>query len=147
MTVTPTTAPTVRINRRKPFNWGKLGVHLILAVIGLACVIPMILVISISLSDDRELALNGYSLLPVGFSTFAYEYILQQPGQILQAYGVTIFITAVGTVVGLLLCAMLGYAISRQDYLLPGRCRSMFFTLLFNGGMVPFTFWSPVIWG
>ena len=89
-----TAAPTVRINRGKPFNWGKLTVHFILAIFGLACVIPMILVISISLSDDREVARNGYSLLPVGFTTFAYEYILQQPGQIIQAYGVTIFITA-----------------------------------------------------
>jgi len=99
----------------------------------------MILVISISLSDDKQLALQGYSLLPVGFSTFAYEYILQQPGQILQAYGITIFITAIGTVVGLLLCAMLGYAISRQDYLLRGPIAFyVFFTLLFSGGMVPF---------
>ncbi len=133
-------AETPRANRwRKPFSWGKLAVHLLLAVIGLACVIPMILVISISFSDDKQLALQGYSLLPVGFSTFAYEYILQQPAQILQAYGVTIFITAVGTLLGLLLCAMLGYAISRQDFLLRGPISFyVFFTLLFSGGMVPF---------
>jgi putative aldouronate transport system permease protein len=139
VTATSSTAPTVQINRRKPFNWGKLIVHLVLTVVGLACVIPMILVVSISLSDDRALALNGYSLLPVGFTTFAYGYILQQPGQIIQAYGVTIVVTTVGTVVGLLLCAMLGYAISRQDYLLRGPLSFyVFFTLLFSGGMVPF---------
>ena len=133
------TSSTFRRNPRRPFSWGKLAVHLLLAVIGLACVIPMILVISISFSDDKQLALQGYSLLPVGFSTFAYEYILQQPAQILQAYGVTIFITAVGTLLGLLLCAMLGYAISRQDFLLRGPISFyVFFTLLFSGGMVPF---------
>jgi putative aldouronate transport system permease protein len=130
---------TLTTFRRKPFSWGKLAVHLLLAVIGLACVIPMMLVISISFSDDKQLAIQGYSLLPVGFSTFAYEYILHQPAQILQAYGVTIFITALGTILGLLLCAMLGYAISRQDFLLRGPISFyIFFTLLFNGGMVPF---------
>ncbi len=66
---------------RHSIAWGKLVVHLLLTLIGLACLIPMILVISISLSDDRQLALQGYSLLPVGFSTFAYEYILQQAGR------------------------------------------------------------------
>ena len=133
------TSSTFRRNPRRPFSWGKLAVHLLLAVIGLACVIPMILVISISFSDDKQLALQGDSLLPVGFSTLAYEYSLQQPAQILQAYGVTIFITAVGTLLGLLLCAMLGYAISRQDFLLRGPISFyVFFTLLFSGGMVPF---------
>lgn len=125
--------------RRTRIPWGKLFVHLVLGLIGLACVIPMMLVISVSLSEEKALARNGYSLLPVGFSTFAYTYILQQPAQILQAYGVTIFVTVVGTLLGLLLCALLGYAISRKDYRLRGALSFyVFFTLLFNGGVVPF---------
>ncbi len=44
-----------------------------------------------------------------------------------------------GTLLGLLLCRMLGYAISRKDYRLRGPLSFIvFFTLLFNGGMVPF---------
>jgi putative aldouronate transport system permease protein len=138
MTFTTTTGP-LRTARRRPFSWGQAVVHLALTLFGLACVIPMILVISISLSDERQVAREGYSLLPVGFTTFAYEYVLRQPGQILQAYGVTIFITAIGTVFGLVLCAMLGYAISRKDYKFSGILSFyVFFTLLFSGGMVPF---------
>lgn len=133
------TSGTIRTAQRRPFSWGRLFVHLLLTVIGIGCVIPMILVISISLSDERQVAREGYSLWPVGFTTFAYEYILQQPTQILQAYGVTIFITVIGTIGGLLLCSMLGYAISRKDYKL-NKILSfyVFFTLLFSGGMVPF---------
>ncbi|MBX3012476.1 MAG: carbohydrate ABC transporter permease [Caldilineaceae bacterium] len=139
MTTFTQTTGTVRVGKYRTFSWGHLFVHLTLILIGLACVIPMILVISISLSDERIVAREGYSLWPVGFTTFAYEYILRQPGQIIQAYGVTIFITAIGTVLGLLLCSLLGYAISRKDYKF-GRAISfyVFFTLLFNGGMVPF---------
>lgn len=99
----------------------------------------MILVVSISLSDEKIVAREGYSLWPVGFTTFAYEYILQKPGQMLQAYGVTVLITVTGTVIGLLLCSMLGYAISRKDYKFQRILAFyVFFTLLFNGGMVPF---------
>jgi putative aldouronate transport system permease protein len=133
----PIAAPTY--TRRTRITWGKLLVHLILSLIGLACVIPMLLVISVSLSEEKALARNGYSLLPVGFSTFAYTYILQQPGQILQAYGVTLLVTTAGTLAGLLLCSLLGYAISRKDYRFRGVLSFyVFFTLLFNGGVVPF---------
>ncbi len=124
---------------RRPFDLGKLAVHAILTLIGIGCLIPMILVISISLSDEKVVARQGYSLWPVGFTTFAYEYILQNPTQILRAYGVTLLVTTLGTLLGLLLCSMLGYAISRKDYRLRGPLSFIvFFTLLFNGGMVPF---------
>ena len=125
--------------RRPKRSWGKLSVHAILIVVGLACIIPMVLVVSISLSDEKALAIEGYSLLPVGFTTSAYTYILQNPSQILRAYAVTVFVTAIGTMGGLFISSLLAYAISRKDY----KFRTpisffVFFTLLFNGGMVPF---------
>ena len=118
---------------------GKLLVHGILILIGLTCLIPMVLVISISLSDELEIARNGYSFLPVGYTTSAYEYILQQPAQIIRAYGTTIAVTLLGTAGGLLISSLLGYALSRKDYKLRGYLSFfVFFTLLFNGGVVPF---------
>ena len=129
-------APT---RERRSIAWNKVVVHLILTTIGLACLIPMILVISVSLSDEKIVAREGYSLLPVGFTTFAYDYILRNPTQIVRAYGVTLFVTVTGTIAGLLLCSLLSYAISRKDYRLRGPLSFIvFFTLLFNGGMVPF---------
>lgn len=117
----------------------RLVAHVVLAIVGLLCVLPMLLVVSVSLSDEREIALHGYRLWPVGFTTFAYTYILQEPTQILRAYGVTAAVTAMGTVAGLLLCAMLAYPLSRADYRLRGPLSFyVFFTLLFSGGMVPF---------
>lgn len=114
-------------------------VHAILMLVGLTCLIPLLLVVSISLSDELRLAKEGYKLLPVGFTTFAYEYILQVPGQILRAYGVTAFVTTVGTVSGLLICSLLAWPLARKDFRLRGPLSFyVFFTLLFNGGMVPF---------
>ncbi len=132
--------PRRPLNRYRLAAWSsQLLVHLIVLAIGLACVAPMLLVIAISLSDERVIATQGYSLFPQGFTTFAYEYILKQPGQILQAYGVTIFVTTVGTSVGLLISSLLAYPLSRKDYKFR-RVLSfyVFFTLLFSGGIVPF---------
>ncbi len=139
--MTTTTRRTARSwNRyRTQALLGQWLVHGILILIGLACLIPMMLVISISLSSEKALVEQGYHLLPVGFTTSAYDYILQQPGQMLQAYGVTGFVTIVGTGVGLLLSAMLAWPLARQDFRLRGPLSFyVFFTMLFGGGMVPF---------
>ncbi|MEX1018873.1 MAG: carbohydrate ABC transporter permease [Litorilinea sp.] len=124
---------------RAPRDPVKIGAHIILAIIGILCVVPMMLVVAVSLSDEREIAVNGYRLWPVGFTTFAYTYILQEPAQILRAYGVTAGVTAAGTLGGLLLCSMVAYPLSRTDYRLRKPLSFyVFFTLLFSGGMVPF---------
>ncbi|QGR00014.1 carbohydrate ABC transporter permease [Paenibacillus psychroresistens] len=100
--------------------------------------IPFILVISISLSDDKALIANGYQLLPQNFSLLAYTYIFESPILVLRAYGVTILMTMMGTILGLLLTAMTAYGISRRDYAY-NRITTflVFFTMLFNGGLVP----------
>ncbi len=113
--------------------------HSILVLIALVCLIPMVLVVSVSLSDEIAIAREGYKLYPVGFSTFAYTYILQQPQQILRSYGVTFLVTILGTVAGLTISALLAWPLARRDFRLRGFLSFyVFFTLLFNGGMVPF---------
>ena len=139
MTVTTSRQQTPMNRYRLQAFMGRFAVHAVLTVVGLTCLIPLVLVVSISLSDELRLAKEGYQLLPVGFTTFAYEYILQQPGQILRSYGVTAFVTAFGTLAGLLVCSLLAWPLARKDFRLRGPLSFyVFFTLLFNGGMVPF---------
>lgn len=139
MTVTPQRVGRPWNRYRLKALLGRLMIHGLLSLIGLTCLIPMILVISVSLSDEKALVEQGYQLLPVGFTTAAYTYILQQPGQMLQAYGVTAFVTIVGTSVGLLVSSMLAWPLARRDFRLRGALSFyVFFTLLFSGGMVPF---------
>lgn len=139
----PKSAPAATTLR--PVTWrprltgAQLVAHGVLIVVGLACLIPMVLVVSVSLSDEIAIAKQGYRLLPVGFSTFAYTYILQEPRQILQAYGVTFLVTVAGTGGGLLVSSLLAWPLARRDFKLRGVLSFyVFFTLLFNGGMVPF---------
>jgi len=98
----------------------------------------MLVTVSVSLSDEKDLIRNGYSLIPRVFSTGAYDYILANPMSLLNAYGVTIFSTALGTALGVFFMSMAAFPLSRRDF----RFRKIitfyiFFTMLFSGGLVP----------
>ncbi|QJD88412.1 carbohydrate ABC transporter permease [Cohnella herbarum] len=120
------------------FAPGKLLIHLLFIFVTLCMIVPFILVISISFTDESSILDNGYQFIPSDFSMKAYEYIFKAPILLLRAYGVTVLITVAGTLLSLLITAMLGYVISRRDfrYRVPATF-FIFFTMLFNGGLVP----------
>lgn len=112
--------------------------HIVLLVFCVLVAIPFLLLLASSLSSERTLLENGYALWPREFSLDAYAYLFRGAGNLLRAYGVTVFVTAVGTALGLLLTTLLAYALSIKD--LPFRkviAFLVFFTMLFNGGLVP----------
>lgn len=111
---------------------------LLFILLALFCVVPILYILSASLSDEIQLTKEGYSLLPRGFSLEAYKYILESPKPIINAYGVTILVTLGGTAVSLLVTTMLAYVIARKDFKIGHVFAFMiFFSMLFNGGLVP----------
>lgn len=106
-------------------------------VVALVCLLPFIFMISGSVSSEHLIRLQGYSLLPRGFTLEAYETVFKFPQKIIQAYGISILITVVGTALGLLVLTMAAYVISRKDFKYRNTFSFFFyFTTLFNGGMV-----------
>nr|WP_236291492.1 carbohydrate ABC transporter permease [Paenibacillus allorhizoplanae] len=101
--------------------------------------VPFALVIVISFSDEQSILHSGFRLIPDQFSAAAYHYFLKTPETILRAYGVTLIVAVIGTCISLILTSTMGYVLSRKDYGLQ-RATSfyVFFTMLFNGGLVPF---------
>jgi putative aldouronate transport system permease protein len=96
------------------------------------------LVVSASFTDQDAIARYGYTLIPTEFSTYAYEFILRDSRSVFQAYGVTIFVTVVGSISGLLVMSLLAYAMSRKNLRLRRPLAFyVFFTMLFYGGLVP----------
>ena len=65
------------------------------------CLLPFLFVLSGALSSERSILEHGYSLFPREFSLSAFRTLLAMPGDILNAYGVTVTITVLGTAVGL----------------------------------------------
>jgi len=111
----------------------------ILMVFAVCALLPFLLLLSSSLSDNATLMQKGYSFLPQNFTTYAYKYLFLSNGaKVLKAYGVTFMVTIVGTSLSLLIGPMLGWVLSRKDYKRSGKLTFMvFFTMLFNGGVVP----------
>lgn len=117
----------------------RMAIHLVLLIMTVAFVAPLLLILSGSFSSEQALTKYGFTFIPVQFSTLAYQYILQDPSQILQAYGISIFVTVVGSAASLLVMSLLAYTLSRRDYPLRHPLSFyLFFTMLFNGGLVPF---------
>lgn len=122
-------------------------INIIMVILSLACILPFALLIIASFTDEVTLLTNGYSFFPAKLSLEAYEYIWMSGKKILKAYGMTFFVTAFGTFFNIFLTLFLGYLLSKRD--LPGRSALsffVFFTMLFNGGMVPsYIVWSQII--
>uniref|UniRef100_UPI00406BEB35 carbohydrate ABC transporter permease n=1 Tax=Paenibacillus sp. FSL R10-2782 TaxID=2954661 RepID=UPI00406BEB35 len=116
----------------------QISMHVILFLISAMCILPFILLVISSVTDERTIYLNGYSFIPEKFSFDAYQYIWQDADRIFHAYGITIMVTLIGTVCGLIITASLAYPLSRKDMPL-NKFLSLFvfFTMLFNGGLVP----------
>lgn len=111
----------------------------VIGFFALACLLPFLLVIGTSLTSERSITRHGFNLWPREFSTFAYRIVFQNPDLIIGSYYVTIGITAVGTIAGLFIVAMTGYALQRPDFHYRNRISFfIYFTTLFSGGLVPF---------
>ena len=110
--------------------------YTLVTLFAVCCLLPFILVVSSSFTDEVALVKNGYQLWPSEFSLNAYK-LLTQTSDILSAYKVTIFITVVGTLLSMLCTCAIAYALSCPNFRSRGAL-SMFcyFTMLFNGGLV-----------
>ncbi|EGG34889.1 MULTISPECIES: carbohydrate ABC transporter permease [Bacillales] len=112
--------------------------HVILGLFAAACLIPFALLIVSSLSSEASIIQNGYSFFPTELSLDAYHYLWTHVGELGRAYGITVLITVVGTAVSLAISSMLAYPLSRHDMPLKNFWTFfVFFTMLFNGGLVP----------
>ncbi|MFD0671468.1 carbohydrate ABC transporter permease [Cohnella sp. GCM10027633] len=105
---------------------------------GLLCLLPILLVLAVSFSDERSVALHGYSLFPEKLSWDAYAYLWSDRGQIVRSYGISIVATIAGSAVGLLMTALFAYPLARGDFSFRTFFSFyIFFTMIFNGGLVP----------
>ncbi|CAM4249525.1 putative aldouronate transport system permease protein [Paenibacillus endophyticus] len=123
----------------KKFNLMNGVINVFLTVLCLMIALPFVLVVIISITSENSLVQNGYQFLPKEWSFEAYRIVFQKPDPLIKGYLVTILITVVGTVLSLLLTAMTAYPISRMDFRYNRPITFyIFFTMLFNGGLIPF---------
>ncbi len=117
------------------------------AVFSLVALLPIILIVIASLTDEKTLLANGYTFFPKKFSLDAYVYMAKQGSMILRAYGISLLTTVVGTIISVLITTMIAYPMSRRNFRFRNHLAFfVFFTMLFNGGVVPsYMLWSQII--
>jgi len=106
------------------------------------CLLPFILIISASFSTETVINQQGFGLWPKGFTLNAYSWVFKYPKMIIGSYAVTIIMTVLGTIIGVFIIAMTGYALQRKDFpLRNGLSFFIYFTTLFSAGMAPSFIW------
>ena len=111
--------------------------NVLFAILAFLAIMPFVFVIAISLTNEQSLQLNGYRFIPEEWSFEAYKYIFSSGSQILTSYGVTIIVTILGTLIGLAIMSMYGYALSRKSFAYRKFfTKVIFIPMLFSGGMV-----------
>lgn len=124
----------------KTFNRAATVILSILVVIAL---LPIVLIVIASFTEETVLLRDGYTFFPAALSTDAYYYMIKQGAVIVRAYGVSFLITIVGTVGSIVITTMLAYPMSRKSFKYANALSFfVFFTMLFNGGIVP----SYIMW-
>jgi len=112
--------------------------NLLFALYCVICVAPLILIFTVSITDSASLVEQGYTFFPKVLSTTAYKYLFTDPSKIIRAYGMSIAVCVIGTFLSTLMVLLYAYPLSRKNF--KGRnffAFYIFFTMLFNGGLVP----------
>lgn len=105
----------------------------------LACILPIIIVISVSLSKESTILREGYGLLPKNFSLETYQFVMKNPKVIFNAYKITIITTIISTIFCVINVSLFAYPLSRPDFKFKTEVTFfMFFTMLFGGGLVSY---------
>ena len=123
--------------KKKKISGSGIALNILFIFLCILCVLPVILVFSISFSSKESIAEIGYALIPKAWSLESYRYIFMSYEKVLSAYGVTIFNTVVGTLISVSVIALYSYAISRDSFKFRGFFTFfIFFTMMFSGGLV-----------
>ena len=111
---------------------------ILLTLLSFLCVMPFIVIISGSLTDNLTILKEGFSLFPRNMTLEAYRTIFRSPAGIIQAYKMNFYYTFMGTALGLLVITLTAYVISRKDFKYRNTVSFLiYFTTIFGGGMIP----------
>lgn len=114
-----------------------IALNIILILFCFMCILPFLFIIIISFTDESVL-MNGYSFWPAKWSLEGYRYVFKSGKMIINAFGVSVLMVVIGTVLGLAVTSMYAYILFRKDY----KYRKFFnwlsfITMIFSAGLVP----------
>ena len=125
-----------KLNRIKPGT--NAAFNILFVILALMCFLPIVFIFVISITDTTTIRQEGYKCFVWGddVSMRAYEYLWSQRLTILNALWVSVYVTVIGTVLGVALTTLMGYVLSRREHKLNGFLTILvFIPMIFSGGM------------
>lgn len=126
------------MKRKHKLKENNFLIHLFFIVFSLACVIPFVMLISVSFSSENAVANLGFSVLPREFTTLAYKSIFSNPTDLVRAFVLTAITSLLGAFIAIIVMSMLGYALARPHFIFRKFItKALLVTMLFSGGLIP----------
>lgn len=123
---------------KKNISIGYILLNGFMIILSLSFIVPMMLMISVSFSDENSVIMEGYKLIADKWSTEAYKMAFGNSGQIIDSYIVTIAYSLLGTALSVIIQALMAYPLSKSYYKHKGKLTVfLMITMFFSGGMVP----------
>ena len=122
----------------KKFSVANMLIGLFITLFSLMCLLPMILTLVVSFTDEASILRNGYSFFPQKFSTYAYQLIFRGGSSVVKGYLVSIFVTVVGTLLAVLITGLAAYTLANKNVRYRNVLGMYFFIpMVFGSGLVP----------
>ena len=128
-----------QLNRSKTWWLSQTLIYLITAFVTVSCVVPIINLLAISFSSSQPIIENRVSLLPVQFTTKAYDYVMHNQKFWLSSK-ISLLRVLLGLPLNLVMTVLVAYPLSKSEQAFPARkyyVTYMLVVMLFNGGMMP----------
>ncbi|GLX67775.1 carbohydrate ABC transporter permease [Paenibacillus glycanilyticus] len=113
--------------------------YVFLGLLSILCILPIIHILAVSFSSMAPASSNLVGFWPIGFTTDAYEKTFGN-SNFLNSLGVSVMRTILATAIGMALCLITAYPLSKEDLNFRGRTMYIWifvFTILFSGGLIP----------
>ncbi len=129
-----------KIHHKKLHRESKMGVF-VLVVLSILCILPLMMVVSASLTDERYIQEHGYSLLPMEPSLNTYRFLIANRGKmILRAMLLTVGVVVLGTIYSVTIVTCFAYSVTQKKEVFRFTRALSFmawFATIFSGGVLP----------
>lgn len=113
-------------------------ISFLVVLFALICVLPMILTFMVSITEESIIQRFGYSFIPREFSGYAYSLMFSRGSSVVRGYGISIFVTLVGTLLAIFITTLCAYTLSNKRVQYRNLLNLYFFIpLVFSAGIVP----------
>jgi len=141
----------------RKFSFSQFVIYGFISLFTLACFLPMLLMLMVSITDENMIMKNGYSFFPEKFSFYAYRLVFTGGSSVMRSYMISILVTLIGTSLALAITAMAAYTLANKNVKYRNALSLYFFiTMIFGAGIVPWylvcknlhllnNFWSLVV--